>query len=223
MLPPQASIVGWRYELFDISGNKLFPQGAQSGRFLFPGGYTASPNLPQDALSFSGAWLTGPNTNKFTARCVPDTVIVAGEYQPTAAFKTAVANYIQTLIGGAWGFVGRDRSLPTARVLSISAGGIVQLSQNIGGVADSSFLRLLHVTDNNGNPIKGTFSISNINGVNYTLRGLTQLLSVPNGTARVDVVSYNRYGTINVGRAVVRKIGRPFEGYRGRASKRRAA
>lgn len=220
LLADSCSIIGWRYENFDISGNRLLPQGASSGRFLYPGSQ-ASINMPQDALMCSGSTGTGPNTSRFTLRGLPDTIVVNGEYSPTNGFRLNLDEYF-TELRFQWGFIGRVRTNATARVLSINpATGVVELDANVGG-GNGDFLRLLRVRGALGAPIQGAFRIQAVAGGNYTCPELVGTdLDTPSGLARLDQVAFFRYSSVVRQRTAVRKVGRPFEQYRGRASRRR--
>jgi hypothetical protein len=222
LLSSLSSIIGFRVENFTISGNKLLPGGTTSGRFLYPGGFGGTLNLPQDALQISIPAQSAPNVSRSNLRGMPDTVVALGEYQPTTGYKTAVASFLQTLNNGGWGFVGRVKSNPSARVNNIAA-GVVTLSANVGGVAGTSYLRMNRVYDTLNNPIRGAYLITAIAANVYTLQGFpSQNVTTPSGSARVDALQYFGYSIGVPVRAVSRKIGRPFEQYRGRASRRRA-
>jgi len=218
MLPSFASIIGYRVESFTISGNKLLPGGSTSGRFLFPGGAGVTMNIPQDSLQFSANVAGQPNSVRFNARCLPDDQVSRGEYQPTPAFRTAVQNYTDQLRTAVWGTVFVDKSQPTARVNKI-VGNVVTLSAPIGAVAGTSYVKLLRVYDDFGRPVKGSFLATAVAGNDVTLQSLSgHDLIIPSGLARVDVLLQGAYAGINPTRAVSRKIGRPFEQYRGRRS-----
>jgi hypothetical protein len=215
-----ASITGYRIQDFTIAGNKLLPNSSSSGRILLPGGSTAGLNMPQDGLSIYMATGGAPNVSRQVLRGMPDDYVVNGEYTPVPGFNQRVLNYIALLVSANWKFVGRDRSVPNARVLAI-AGGVVTLAGPVGGLANNSFLRLNRVIDVNGNPVIGTFLITAIAGNLYSVSGLGATSVVrPSGTARIDQIAVFPYSSGRTGRTVVRKIGRPFEQYRGRASKR---
>lgn len=224
LLPKECSVVGYRVEQFDIAGNKLIPLGASSRRLVLPGGYNGHVDMPQNALQISGSSGGGANTSRFSLRGMPDEIIVRGEYAPDPAFLTAMRSYINDIPTQGFGFVGRDRSLPVGKVNRTDGGtGVVTLSANIGGVANQSYLRFLKARDDSGRAIKGSFLITAIAGNLYTLQNMTQTMTKPNGLARVDVMQFFSFGGLTVARAIVRKIGRPFESYRGRASRKRVA
>lgn len=222
ILSQSATITGYRIQDFTISGNKLLPLSSSSGRVLFPGGSLDTVNMPQDGLSIYMSTVGAPNVSRQVLRGMPDYTIVAGEFAPNAGYLSRVNQYMAWLVSAGWKFVGRDRSVANSRVMGINA-GVVTLAGPVGGVANTSFLRLNRVTDSNGNPVTGTFPITAIAGALYTVTGLAGVtVTVPSGTARIDQLAVFSYGAGRIGRSVVRKIGRPFEQYRGRASKSRA-
>lgn len=218
-LPGEASIIGYRVQTYTISGNKLSPVNTSSGRFQYRG-VLGSMNLPSDGLGFSGQSSGNPNTARFTARGIPDGEISNGEYQPGGSMSVAVDAYRAKLVAAGWGFIGRVRTGQSARVQSILA-GVVTLSQNIGGTENVSFLRLLRVSNGRRDPIKGSFLIKVIADKAYTCQNLgSTTLVEPSGEARIETLAFMPYSVVNVGRAQSRRVGGPFDKYRGRASAR---
>jgi len=222
LLPLQAGIVGFRIANYTISGNKLLPGGAQTGRIL-KRGTNATTDLPQVALEIGCTSAEG-NSSQPSLRCIPDVVMKQGEYQPSATFRNSVIYYCSRVVEDGWCILGRNLTLPTARVLSIVA-GVATLSGPIGAVAGESYIRLGRVKDQNGRNVQGAFYCSAIGVGNlYTLTGLPQGLVVgESGTARVDAIVLRDITGAVASRAVARKVGAPFQRYRGRASKRAVA
>lgn len=220
MLPTEASIVGYRVQNYNIQGNKLLPLGSASANFLFPGSLVNDLNLPQDGLQCSGTANASTNTTRFVLRAIPDSQIAFGEFQPTTAFRTLLQNYLLQLVSQSWGFVGRVKTGLSARVMSITTAGVITLNGPVGGAAGIDFLRLNRVYDVNGDPIKGTFAITNIAGNVYTCAGpIGRVVNVPSGSARIDAISFYPYGSAAIGKAVSKKIGRPSNQYHGRRSR----
>lgn len=220
LLSSLATITGYRIQGFTLVGNKMIPESSRSGRVLIPGGSTAGLNMPQDGVSIIMSAAGAVNTSRSVLRGMPDDYIVNGEFTPNLGYLSRMQTYINALISQGWKFVGRDRSVANARVLAINA-GVVQLAGPVGGVANQSFLRMNRVFDVNGKPVIGTFLITAIAGNLYTVTGLgSTSVTIPSGTARIDQLAIFSYAGGAIGRSVVRKIGRPFEQYRGRASRR---
>lgn len=228
LLPKQASIVGIRQGLYTISGNRLLPQGTSARKVLFPGRSIFNANLPQDSLELSGTSGTSINSNRFRLGCLPDEVVEKGEYSPTTAFSTSLNQYRALLAAGpaAWSFVGRVLSNPSARVMSIIPGlnneATVILSADLTPTAGTSFIRLHRVYDDLNDPVRGSFLVKTVvNATTYTISGYTgQTVTMPSGTTRIDAVAVFGYGAVAISRAVVKKIGRPSQSYRGRQSRR---
>jgi len=230
LLPKQAAIVGIRQGNYTLSGNKFLPGATSVQRVILPGNPSWNVNLPQDSLELSGKASGSINANKFRLGCLPDEMADRGEYAPSSTYTQKVQAYLATLMaaGTDWGFVGRVLSNPTARVISITPGanGVadVVLSAAIGAVAGVDYIRFNRVYDEEGNPVKGAYFIAAAAaGFHYTIAGFTgQTVQKPSGLARVDQIAFFKYGTIQVNRAVVKKIGRPSSSYRGRASRKTA-
>jgi hypothetical protein len=215
-----AAIVGYRVSLYTISGNKLLPKGTSSGTWLLPG-IAAQADLPQAAFDIIGANSGVPNTSRLTLRGVPDDALSGGEIDFPSGYKAFVTSYQNSLLGNNFGFIGRDLSQPAARIKSY-LNNVLTLDGPIGGVAGASWLRFHRCYDVTGEPVKGTYLIDTIAGNVYTLHaGPTQVVSAPSGTARIDLITYIPYTSFTTGRASVKKVGRPSQGYRGRRSKSR--
>lgn len=238
LLPKQAAIVGARMANYTISGNKLLPGGTNTYKFLYDGNAAYSTDVPQMALECSGAAVGAPNANRFTLRGTPDVEVQFGEYQPDVNYAASVSNYLGFLTGNqhvttypATGFIGRVLNNTVARIQSVTPVVIqgiqcmnVLLSQDIGARPNQDYLRFHRALDQAGNPIKGSYLVTNQVGLLYTLQGTPNQTAVkPSGTARVDLINLFTYSAINTSRIVVRKVGRPSQAYRGRASNRTAA
>jgi hypothetical protein len=231
LLPKQASIVGVRQGIYTISGNKLLPGGTSARKVQYPGSSSFNVNLPQDSLELSGTSLTTINTNRFRLGCLPDEMTTNGEYSPTSAYSSLVSAYRAALTapGNAWSFIGRQLSLPSARVMSLTPGAnltaVLVLSAPINPVVGTDYIRLNRVYNSFGVNVGGSYLVTDFTApATYALAGIDlSVVSTPSGMARVDRVADFLYGTVDVGRAVVKKIGRPLEQYRGRASRRPVA
>ena len=221
-LPSQASAFGYRVQNFTIVGNKLLPGGAVTGKVQFAGNATYSTDVPQMALMVNFSTSGGINNTRPVLRCLPDSVVSGGEYQPDQGFNNLMAAYLNFIsIANGVGWVGRDLSLGSVRVIAFNA-GVLTVSAAIPGVGVGDFVRLNRVYSTLGFPVKGAYQVTAINGVNYTLGNPPNATVIaPSGTARKDALLFFDINNGVPNRAVVRKVGRPFEQYRGRRSKRR--
>lgn len=221
MLPTGSQLIGVRLAYYTLTAQNLTPRGTVSGKLQLFGRSGLTNDLPQVALQLDGKTASS-NVSRFTLRGMPDDVMVGGEYQPSAAFKRAVTLFGTKLIQFGCGFVARDLSQPSAGVLALAA-SVLTLDAALPGVVAGDYIRLKRVYDQFGEPITGSYRISAAVGSAYTLPGIpANLTATGNGSARLDRIAFRSFTTVVASRAVVKKVGRPFESYRGRASKRRA-
>jgi len=222
LLPAQTSIVGYRQQVFTLDGNSLIAGGASTGNLNQPGRSNYQCDLPQVALQCSLRSDGNPNSGRLVLRGIPDSQMVTGEYAPNAQFKASVTEYLAILAATQCQFLGRSLAAPNVRVLSITNGVIT--TDVATGAAQGNFIRLLRVRETFGNPVTGTYRVSAPPvGFAYTVAGLSNDIVVLNsGRARLDLLALFPITSGSTGRSRVKKIGRPFESFRGRASKRRA-
>lgn len=226
LLAGEGAIIGYRQQLFTIDGNKLLPGGSAAGALNTPGVWGSDLNAPQDSLMLNWSLSGQPQTIRTRLPGVPDSQVASGEYQPAALYKTYLTKYVNFIVGIPMTGISRDLTQPDSRVKSFSAGSLTTLSAT--GAAAKDYIRFRRVKDDNGRPLEGSYLVTavvaNADGTfSYTLfDSPAQTVSKPNGTARRDLL-VNPVITAGVpNRLVVRKIGRPFQLYRGRRSKRPA-
>lgn len=225
LLSGEATIIGYRQQLYTISGNKLLPGGAGSGVLNIPGAFPTDLNAPQDSLMMTFTLANQPTTLRHRLACLPDSQVTNGEYQPTTAYKTQVTNYASFIVASGWGSVTRDLTQPEARLKSITGAVITTLSAT--GAAAGDYIILRRVKGDDSFPVSGSFLVTAVVGNTdgsfaYTVYPAPpDTVSKPNGTVRKDVLTTAVIATGQPNRLVVRKVGRPFVLYRGRRSKRR--
>lgn len=220
-LPTQGSIIGYRQQVYTLDGNKLVPGGARTGNLNAPGRPTQECDQPQVALEIKLASAGKANIGKMVLRGIPDNQASNGEYRPQAAFDLVISRWIALLTQTQCQFLGRDLTMATQRVVSIT-GGVLTTGASLGA-AVGDYVRLLRVRDTFGRPVTGVFRVTAVAGFAYTLAGLDPDIVVNAvGSARKDLLALFPITSGETGRIRVKKVGRPFEGYRGRASKRRA-
>ena len=120
---------------------------------------------------------------------------------------------------------------PESRVVSITPADAVThasviTTQSATGAAVGDYIILRRVRDDVGIPVKGSYLVSAIGATgNFTaytvVNGPEQTVTKPNGTCRTDKLTLAAYSGGQPNRLVARKVGRPFQQYRGRHSKRR--
>lgn len=226
LLPSSAAIVGYRIGNYTISGKQLIANGAQTTRQRFPGSSNANTDVPQMALLCVGsAFGSQPNTSRFAIRGIPDSMVVGGEYAPTTAFSGNVLVYLGGLASSGFGFLGRVLSDTVFPITGITAGRISVQGTDASAPSVGQYLRFVRAFDDNDNPIKGSFLVTDVDvtGQIYTVRNPPiQTVTKPSGGIRQDRILVFGYGALSVSRVTTRKVGRPFENYRGRRSSPRA-
>jgi hypothetical protein len=223
LLPAQASIIGYRQQLYTIVGNRLIPGGSAAFKQIYPGNFQFACDVPQMALQISGRAALSANTAKFTIRGIPDSQVTHGEFAPSSNFKPLLLYFLNLFAQAPpYYFVGRDLTQIPQRIAQI-AGNVLTTQTVIPGVVNNqSFVRILKCRSDAGPAVKGSFLVTA--GAGTTALTLSQALpsvTKPNGTARLDALVVVPYANLGYGRISVKKIGRPLESYRGRASKRR--
>jgi hypothetical protein len=237
LLAGECSVVGYRQQLYSVAGNKLFPGGSAGGTLNVPGGFPMDMDVPQAALMLNFTVASQPHTIRQRLAGMPDSQVMYGEYQPSPAYKGQVTKYVNGCVdgfgkGGGFAAITHDLTQREIRVVSITPvanpPSAVLVTAGATGAVNGDYIRLHRVRDDDGIPVSGSFMVTATaalpNGQQqYTLAGYQtgQVVVVPNGLARMDVLVVNQITGGNVNRVVVRKVGRPFVSYRGRRSKSR--
>ena len=217
ILPSAAAIIGQRIQVYTLEGNRLKPGGASTLKVNYPGNQLWTCDIPQMALEVALKASGAPNSSRILIRGIPDDQVLGGEYTGTATYKGQVTTYLNRMQNLNFQFLGRNLSNISVRVISIAANLLV--TDVPCGAIPGDYVRLLRVYDINGRPISGSFRVQSGSGVNLTLLGLPAGLAVEqSGACRKDEFALRSIASHEIGRIRVKKVGRPFEGYRGRRS-----
>jgi len=214
LLPQGSRIVGQRYQTVDPVG------GAQTGGVVLPGTAGLKPDVPQMALL---ARIGGQGVNNFRPyyfRAIPDVRSVEGEYNPSINFTAALSSFSVAL--EAFQFKAVNLNAAQAPVLTISALGVVKTSEDFAaGIGDT--VQVLRTENTSGNLIGGKFQVEAVVGLReFTLADWDDGLCA-GGRVRFYTVIYPNFDKDKFGdpRIVVKKVGAPFNGYAGKASRKR--
>lgn len=224
LLPIQASIIGFRVQKYDMVGNQLKPLGSLVASTLMPGRTGIVTDVPSMALQLIVSGTNTPNKANMILRGIPDDYIQGGEYQPDPIYAGLMTQFRNQLTASGFGFVGRDRSQASTRVLSASlADGILVDGIPASGLVAGDWVRLNRVLSTTGHLIVGPFRVVSVVGsvvrVDNWPGGM--VVDKPSGTLRRDQMVFVAYTMTNARRATTKKVGSPFEKYRGRRSKKR--
>jgi hypothetical protein len=211
-----------------LVGVKLYQGGAGKGRSLAlarPGNPQYNTDIPQMALLMKSGGLNTTAVRRWTVRAIPDLMVVNGEFAPTPTYTILMQNYQTSL--RQFGFFGIDPvASKKVAIFKIDAAGNVTTKNGANPFAVPSIVRIsraisntdgtfLSKTDTIGLPDAGSGAQFKI--ANWTFGSATGGNAVQNvsGFFAFD------YNTMAAARIVTRRVGRPFEQYHGRRSKRR--
>jgi hypothetical protein len=220
LLAKTCRIVAARVQQYDLTNSIFTPQGSISQLIQRQGNAAYAADLPQVALGLVATSAQGANSRRFTLRGIPDEMMQNGEYQPTPAYKGQLTAFINAVIGDAWSFPGLGLDQPAARISSTAAGKVTV--DDATPFAVGNYVTFLKCRDVNGKPVSGRFRVTAKDVNTLTLDGLDPAIVTKNvGRLRRYAAGLLTINAIGIGRARVKKIGRPFDQYRGRASKKR--
>lgn len=212
MLPRTGAIVAQRYQVVDS-----VPPGPSTTRYVnFPGG-SFETDIPNVAILVNVPGQGVRNVKKLILRGIPDQFMIDGEYTPDSVFEPITFKFFAAL--AAWRFRGQDFNAAQKAINFISSTGDVNMVDNV------TFTNGQKVTiSGNSDPLTGrkiktsTWTVLNPSGKVFTARGWKQANSTDGGQARLVSPAFFQpvITDIEVERATVRKVGRPFDLYRGR-------
>lgn len=222
--PARAALLGVGSSITGARLQPLNPIGAvQPIPLSYAGQQAVKVDIPQMALLMRGVASGALSAvRKFTLRGIPDQEITEGEYQPDVNFNVAMNQFIQSLANVGW---NAKSPFAGVKVIAVTTAGIVTTVANDAGVTVGAMRQFRKCRDTGGNLRSGQFLVTQIGpGTNQFTIMNWPWGATTGGTegaiATTQFVNFDPTQT-TVGRAVVRKVGRPSVQYRGRRSKRR--
>lgn len=219
LLPTTGSIVGFRYQTTD---------GIVSGRsttrlISIPGLAGRQTDVPQMGIKMDMDAANGVNQRVWLMRGVPDSQITTGEFQPSAAYRNDLANFLSGL-GGTWAFRGQVLTNPPTEIDTITAAGVITWGAN-PGYANGSKIKVLRARNIAGRGKGGVFRVNAVVANTGQLTGWTHG-DCTGGKSRQYAVAFPLLPAnstpILTAEAVLKKVGRPSRQYRGRRAVRTA-
>lgn len=214
LLPVGTRIVGQRYQ-------KVNPVGRmKSTGVVYVAGSGLLADVPQMALQVPIQGVAVRNVRNYVFRAIPDARSVVGEFQPSAAFVSALRSFINQL--AVFRFKGADLDQPQSPLLGVSDSGLYTTTLPFAVVAGDLVQVLRCRTAGSVDP-NGLYRIGA--GPTTTTGTLLGWEAGPGlkGTIRKAVTIYPFFDPAGDGEPVivVKKVGRPSKGYRGRQSAKR--
>lgn len=212
LLPRTGSIPAQRYQIVDS-----VPPGPSSTRYTnFPGGGFET-DLPQVALLVNVPGTGVRNGKKLILRGIPDQFMIDGEFVADPIYERSLNLFFQQL--GQWRFRGQDFSAPLVPIDSITSVGQVNLIQNVPYATGDKVAIIGSRLVGSARVIPSrSWTVVRPTGNQFEAIGWAQTASAKGGNARKVTPAYFQPDTANIEieRATVRKVGRPFDLYRGR-------
>jgi len=189
---------------------------------VYPGISPSAQDIPQMALQCSVLGQGVNNRKVFQLRGIPDSIVDRGDYVPTVAFQTnfdALAAFLPT---NQVRFRAINQANPQVNIISISQAGVMVLAAPLT-FAVGSYITLLRCKATNGESVSGTYFVqAKASNTECTLAQWNFQAVSFKGQARVLDYIYPIVGaaTLLATKIGTRKVGRPFDLYRGRALRR---
>jgi hypothetical protein len=211
----------------DIVGVRLYAGGAGRGQSLgigAPGFLGVPADIPQMALLIKGAPTTTAVTRRWVTRGTPDGQVVLGEFAPNNVFIAAIQQYFDALAN--FGFYAFDPTVPKFNVLNVSTTGVVSINGAFPPFALNAVVTLNQTVDSGGVRRSYTGAVTALDPTNnkLTLNNPVWPWGICTGgkvQAKVKALFLFNPANCTVVRVLTRRVGRPFEQYRGRRSKKR--
>lgn len=216
LLPATVAIIGQRLQ--KITNLQTGRGKSVTSRDTWPGIIQGgAQDIPQMAMLCQCQAQDLDNTKRFTLRGMPDLDVVEGDFEDATQYQVAFNAFAVQLYARAR-IRCYDLGQPQINVLSVGSDGTFILQADLAfDVGD--FITLLRVKDIYGRAVKGTFYINAKGSARTgTFFGWKGFVVGQSGSARKRVFVYPRIQdkSLQLVKAVTRKVGRPFDVYRGR-------
>jgi hypothetical protein len=214
LLSQGGQIIGQRYQNIDPVGRSV------AEGIVFNGGQGAC-DVPQLSVFYTLPCAGVPNVRRITLRGVPDAVCVEGEYVPIPAFRNALQRFNDALVDLLWQCRCRNLTAEKVPIVSIDTNGTFKLSQPLT-FAPNDVVTVNRVKIPGATLTQQVTIDSRVDAQNGKLFGW-QNGATTGGTMQEKSIIYPTLLLATVTpRATIRKVGRPGDAYRGRASSRAA-
>jgi len=150
----------------------------------------------------------------------PDIWFTNGNFTPDGNGQAALVRFYNRLRNGGWAIIGQDPTKPIKPIVDISSGGLATFPAP-HGYPDNTPVYAYRMKDALNKVINGKFRVlSSPSAVTAQLSGWPPTRSAASGALReINVVDSPIVDCITE-RAALRKVGRPFALFRGRARRR---
>jgi len=208
------SCVGQRFQQVDPVGS------AQTAKNAFRSTLGLATDTPGQSLQLNSRGAGVANVRRAHLTGIPDACVVNGEFAGNEDWNANYFVFLTNLAG--WKFRARDLTLPKVIVKTVDTDGVVTFASDLA-LAVGDKVSLYRLKNAFGKFVNGTFTV----GAATTLRSVTLLSwtagACTDGKAQKFSPIYpaiTAAGTVQ-GLISQKKVGRPFDQFRGRRSKRK--
>lgn len=223
------------FSLIQARANVMGASGSIIGARLYKGvtgkgqplsvqmrGTNGASDSPQCAVQIVALSNVTGQSRRFTLRGMADDDFFKGEYDPDADDAGRMKQYFDALAGFGW-----NAKVETGKIgiHSINAAGVVTtVGSHTFGINNIVTLKNVYDLDDERR-IGFKARITALPAVNQFTLDVWNAHTAKNGTVAVETQAFQAFATstLSVARSVIRKVGRPFAGYRGRKSRKRKA
>lgn len=216
LLPPSASIQGYRFHVVGSNGR------AQLRQVVYPGAYAGTTqDLPTVSALCTGFNSTSGKIRRWTIRGLPDEICVNGELVPWFMSTPEWTRYADAM--AVFAFRVSALTTLTGQNVFVTDAGVVTLT-GASPFANGTQVQLRGARGPANQPISYDGVIVGVGPANtqFTVNNWANQIGVQavGGTFTAKVDGYVTFdaGTIEAVKAVSRKVGRPFDLFRGRRS-----
>lgn len=219
LLPNSCSIVGQRLQdvsnsVRSVTDNQIFPGMARA----------LTQDVPQMAVQAVVYTADRAQSKNFSMRMMPDDAILAGDYSPGANFPQALfTTFGRALVTNQMRWRARNFTNPKISIISVAADGTFVLGADLD-YAQGNYLTLLRARNTAGRAVTGNYYVAvKTDARNGKFANWGGSIIAGKGFVRKLAFDYPIVGpnSLKIIRSMVRKIGRPSDLYRGRATSKR--
>lgn len=213
LLPSSAVIVGMRFQATDgfTSGS------SESVAAILPGTSGIDNDAPQVALKVQLNGEGNANKKILILRGIPDDIVKRGEYVPTSGFRTNFNGFLAELTRG-WAWRGQVLNATSSALLTIAADGTF-VCEDVTAIASNQMVKVLRARNSGGRQKGGIYKTQNVVGAGGTLLNWNHG-ACTGGRMRRNLIFFptvpSTFGSPPTPEVIVKKVGRPFNQYRGR-------
>jgi len=213
----RAQLLGTRAEIVGGRIQQVLPAGAPKlVEMSFTPAFANDQDLPHVSALIEAKAANAANRRRFTLRGIVDPATSGGQLQPAALYSNILNQYLTSLTGNPWRFLGRNLSLRPQQVIGVDATGLVTMSAAFT-VAAGNRVRVSRVFSNNLLVKSKVYTVIDVpSSTTFRIQGWSGVVGVGGRATNVTADQVLGMSGFTQLRLTSHKVGRPFGGWRGR-------